>query len=75
MITIRIPAPSSLLVANLMGLLGLLVIVGAVAILAGLAWALLTAGLLLVGLSLIATSHAAQAEADKRGLTEVPRAA
>jgi uncharacterized membrane protein len=75
-ITIRIPAPSSLLVANLMGLLGLLAVVVAVGLLAGWAWALLTVGVVLVGLSLIATSHAAAAEAqgDARP-AEVPRAA
>lgn len=81
MITIRIPAPSSLLVANLLGALGLLVIVLAVGMLAGWPWALLTGGIFLVLLSLVATSHAAQAEAanategERARLTEVPSAA
>jgi hypothetical protein len=84
-ITIRMPAPSSLLVANLLGAVGLLVIVAAVGMLVGWSWALLTGGIFLVGLSLVATSHAAAAaeetarkavtDGDHARLTEVQSAA
>jgi len=57
MITFRIPAPSSLLLVNLVGLLGLLSIVLAVGLLAGWPWALLAGGVIMVGLSVIGATH------------------
>lgn len=57
MVTFRIPAPSSVLVVNVLGILGLFSIVLAVGFLAGWAWALLSGGIVLVGLSLIGATH------------------
>jgi hypothetical protein len=56
-VTIRISAPSSMLVANVVGVLGLAAVVVAIGGLAGLWWALLAGGLVLVGLSVIAATH------------------
>lgn len=82
MITIRIPAPSSMLVANLIGVLGLLLMLAATWVLAGAPWALLAAGGVLVSLSLIATAHASAAatvgavvDDGQPRLAEVPSAA
>ncbi|MGH3978097.1 MAG: hypothetical protein ACRDRZ_03685 [Pseudonocardiaceae bacterium] len=61
-ITIKIPAPTSVLAMNLLGALGLVAIVVAVAGLAGVWWAVLTGGVALVGLSVIASTHLEQAE-------------
>lgn len=68
MLTIRIPAPSSMLTINLLGVFGLLGITVAVG---GLAhnwwWSVLVGGAVSVGLSVIAATHA---EPD----TETPQA-
>lgn len=63
MITIKIPAPSSMVVANLLGLLGLIATVLAIGGLAGVWWAVLSGGVALVGLSVIAATHAEAAQA------------
>ncbi|MFJ8818200.1 hypothetical protein [Amycolatopsis thermoflava] len=60
--TIRIPAPSSMLLANLLGVLGLVAVVVAVGGLAGWWWAVLAGGLVGVGLSVIALSNLAADE-------------
>lgn len=52
--TIRIPLPSSMLVSNLAGLLGLVAIVVSIGLLAGFAWSLLAAGVIAVGLCVLA---------------------
>lgn len=59
MVTIRIPAPSSMLVANLLGVLGLIAVVVSVGGLLGVWWAVLAGGLFAVGLSVIALTYAA----------------
>lgn len=64
MVTIRIPVPSSMLVSNLVGLLGLVAVIVAVGLLAGFAWALLGAGVVAVGLCVLAQNSAGAA---KRG--------
>lgn len=61
MVTIRIPAPSSMLMANLLGVLGLAGVVVAIGGLAGWWWALLAAGTLLAGLAVIAQANLAEA--------------
>lgn len=60
MITIKVPAPSSVLVVNLLGVLGLIAIVVAVGGLAGLWWALLAAGVAMLGVSMAASTHLEQ---------------
>lgn len=60
MITIRIPAPPSVLVVNVLGVLGLVAIVAAVVGLAGLWWAVLTAGVAMLGVSVAASTHLEQ---------------
>lgn len=67
MVTIRIPAPSSLLVANVVGVLGLVAVVLAIGGLAGGWWAALVGGLCLVGLSAIALTHVADTTASTAG--------
>jgi hypothetical protein len=62
-ITIRIPGPSSVLAVNLLGTLGLVAVVLAVGGLAGAWWAVLAAGVALLGLSVIASTHLARQEA------------
>jgi hypothetical protein len=59
-VTIRIPVPSSMLVSNLVGLLGLVAVVVAVGLLAGFAWALLGAGVIAVALCALAQNAAAR---------------
>jgi hypothetical protein len=54
----RLPVPSSTLVTNLLGLLGLAAVVIAVGLLAGFAWGLLGAGVIAVGLSALAQNAA-----------------
>lgn len=66
MITIRIPAPTSVLAVNLLGALGLIAIVVAVAGLAGVWWAVLTAGLAMVGLAVVASTNLEQVEKPAR---------
>jgi fluoride ion exporter CrcB/FEX len=56
----RIPAPSGELLANLLGVVGLLCVVLAVGGLAGWWWSLLTAGGFCVGLSVVASVNAEQ---------------
>lgn len=63
MITISIPGPSSVLGVNLLGAVGLVAIVAAVAGLAGTWWALLSAGVALLALSVIASTHLAADQA------------
>lgn len=57
MITVRIPAPSSVLAVNLAGVAGLVAVVVAIAGLAGVWWAVLAAGVALLGLSVVASTH------------------
>lgn len=63
MVTIRIPAPSSMLVINLLGLLGL---AGLAVAVGGLThnwwWSLAVGAVECIGLSVIAAGHAAAAE-------------
>lgn len=81
MVTIRIPAPSSLLAANLLGALGLILAVVAVGGLAGFWWALLTGGLALVLLSVISLTYAGagagegEAARPAAAVAQVPRSA
>lgn len=72
MVTIRIPVPSSMLVSNLLGFLGLVAVVVAVGLLAGFAWALLGAGAICV--ALCALSQNAAARPASRSLKAVPAA-
>jgi hypothetical protein len=62
-VLIRIPAPPQGLAGNLLGLLGLALIVVAVGMLAGAGWAVLAAGGQLLGLSVISATHSAQQQA------------
>lgn len=57
-IRIRVPHPSSTLLNNLLGILGLVAMVVAVGGLAGWLWGLLAAGVVAVGLSLIGATYA-----------------
>lgn len=70
MVTIRIPAPSSMLVINLLGLLGL---VGAAVVAGGLThnwwWSLAVASFECIALSVIAAGHAA---AEQKAAEPVP---
>lgn len=59
---IRVPAPSSMLLANLLAVLGLVAVVVAVGGLAGAWWATLTGGLLAIGVAWAAMANAAAAE-------------
>lgn len=73
---IRIPAPPPGLLGNLLGLLGLALIVVAVGMLAGAGWAVLAAGGQLLGLSVIsATGQHAQAEPEAPRRPAVVKAA
>lgn len=54
MVTIRIPVPSSLLVTNLVGVLSLFAVVVAVGALTAWPWALLTAGIAGLALTVVA---------------------
>lgn len=69
MVTIRIPVPSSMLVSNLVGLLGLVAVVVAVGLLAGFAWALLGAGVIAVALCALAQNAAARPASRAAGAT------
>lgn len=69
MITIRIPAPSSVLAVNVLGVMGLVAIVAAVGGLAGLWWAVLAAGVAMLGVSVAASTHLEQP--DKPALRSV----
>jgi len=59
-VTIRIPVPSSMLVSNVLGVLGLVAVIVAVGLLAGFAWALLGAGVIAVALCALAQNAAAR---------------
>lgn len=59
MVTIRIPAPSSMLVANVVAVLGVAAVVAAIGGLAGLWWAVLAGGIACVALAAIAMTHMA----------------
>ena len=59
-IMIRVPAPSSVLVVNVLGVLGLVAIVVAVAGLAGIWWAVLAGGVAMLGVSVAASTHLEQ---------------
>lgn len=79
-IEFKIPAPSSLLLGNLLGVLGLVGAAVAVGGLAGMWWGVLAGSVFAVGLSVIAASHAAveertQASTPSVRLAEEPRAA
>ncbi len=54
MVTIRVPAPPPGLLANLLGLAGLVAIIVAIGALASWPWALLAAGVFAVGLAWLA---------------------
>lgn len=54
----HIPAPSSMLISNLLGVLGLVAVVVAVGMLASFAWALLAAGIIATGLCVLAQNAA-----------------
>lgn len=58
-VTIRIPAPSSMLVANVVAVLGVAAVVVAIGGLAGVWWAVLAGGLAFVALAAIAMTHMA----------------
>lgn len=76
MVTIRIPAPSSMAVVNLLGVFGLLAIVGAIGGLAGWLWALGVAGLFMVTMSVIAATHVAVEQSKPAAtVSSVPRSA
>lgn len=62
-IRIKVPHPSSTLVNNTLGVLGLFAIVVAVGGLAGLLWGVLAAGIFAVALSLIGATYTPAAEA------------
>lgn len=72
-VTIRIPAPSSMLVINLLGLCGL---VGLSLAIGGLThnwwWSLLAGSVSAVALAVIATTHAAAEEAKQAGPASAP---
>lgn len=53
-VSFYVPRPSSMLVSNLLGVLGLVAVIVAVGLLAGFAWGLLAAGVIGVGLSALA---------------------
>lgn len=65
MVTFKIPAPSSMLVINLLGLLGM---AGLAVAVGGLThnwwWSLAVGSVACIGLSIIAATHAASAEQD-----------
>lgn len=73
MVTIRIPAPSSMLVVNLLGLLGL---AGLSVAVGGLThnwwWSVLTASVFAIGLSVVAATHAAAEQAKQTGPAAAP---
>lgn len=75
MVTIRIPAPPPGLLSNLVGLLGLIGIVVAIGALTAWPWALLTAGLFAVSLSVLAGARQAAASAPVRSLKPAGKAA
>jgi hypothetical protein len=58
-----IPKPSSMLVGNLLGVLGLIAVVVAIGGLAGAWWAVLVGGVAAIGLSVVAATHAAAEQA------------
>lgn len=62
MVTIRVPAPPPGLLSNLVGLLGLVAVVLAVAFLTDWRWGLLGAGLVAVGLAMLAQLRTAAVE-------------
>lgn len=64
-IRIRVPHPSSTLLNNVLGVLGLVAIVVAVGGLAGWLWGLLAAGVVAVGLSLIGATYPGEAAAER----------
>lgn len=60
---VRIPLPSSMAVTNVLGVLGLVAIVVAVAMLAGAGWAVGTGGVFAVAVSVLAQTAAARGAA------------
>lgn len=70
-IRIRVPHPSSMLLLNVLGVLGLVAVVVAVGGLAGWLFGLLVAGVAMVGLCLIGYTHElAKAVADQAPVAE-----
>ncbi len=63
MVTVRIPAPSATAVTNLLGALGLLGLIVALGALTSWPWALGLASLFAVGLSVLAQTRTAAAQA------------
>jgi hypothetical protein len=63
-VSFYVPRPSSMLVSNLLGVLGLVAVVVAIGLLAGWPWALLAAGLVCVGLCALAQNAAATVAAE-----------
>lgn len=66
-VSIYVPRPSSMLVSNLLGVLGLIAVVVAIGGLAGAWWAVLAAGVLAVGLCALAQNAGAVAAATPAG--------
>lgn len=60
-VSFYVPRPSSMLVSNLLGVFGLVAVIVAVGLLAGWAWALLGAGLVAVGLCVLAQNAGGEA--------------
>lgn len=76
MVTIRIPAPSSMLLANVLAVLGLAGVSVAIGGLAGMWWGLLAASVLAVGVAAVAMTYAAateQAAAEAPAVAAVPQ--
>lgn len=73
-ISFRLPKVPSGLGANLLGVAGFVAIVVAVGMLAGLAWAILGAGVIAVGLAVIAQMGEQQAQRTTEALSEATAA-
>lgn len=71
-VSIYVPRPSSTLVSNLLGVLGLVAIIVAVGLLAGWPWALLLAGVIAVGLCALAQNTAVAVEQGAVGRSVAP---
>lgn len=75
MVTIRIPAPSSEMVTNILGALSLLAIVVAVGLLTDFRWALLAAGSIGTAIALAAQNAKPVAPAEVRQIGDARRKA
>jgi amino acid transporter len=71
----KVPVPSSILVANLLGILGLIGLTVAVGALAGSWWwSVLTGSVIMIGLSMVAASHISTVQADRPAAAPTPMA-